>query len=45
MYLGNKSLNFKLKNLCKIIDYYIFHIVYVNRILGAFHKKLIGFYR
>lgn len=45
MYLGNKSLDFKLKNLCKIIDYYIFHIVYVNRILGAFHKKLIGFYR
>ena len=45
MYLGNKSLNVKLKNLCKIIDYYIFHIVYVNRILGAFHKKLIGFYR
>lgn len=45
MYLGNKSLDFKFKNLCKIIDYYIFHIVYVNRILGAFHKKLIGFYR
>lgn len=44
IYLDNKSLNFKLKNLYKIADYYIFHMVYVNRILGAFHKKLIGFY-
>lgn len=45
MYLDNKSISFKLKNLYKVVDYYIFHIVYVNRILGAFHKKLIGFYR
>lgn len=45
MYLDNKSVSFKLKNLYKVVDYYVFHIVYVNRILGAFHKKLIGFYR
>lgn len=44
VYLEEKSLNFKFKNIYKIIDYYIFHIVYINRILGAFHKKLIGFY-
>lgn len=45
MYLDNKSVSFKLKNLYRVVDYYVFHIVYVNRILGAFHKKLIGFYR
>lgn len=45
IYLANKSLSFKLKNLYRVVDYYIFHLVYVNRILGAFHKKLIGFYK
>lgn len=45
IYLADKSLDFKLRNLYKIADYYVFHIVYVNRILGAFHKKLIGFYK
>lgn len=44
-YLDNKSTSFKIKNSLKIAHYYGFHLVYVNRIIGAFHKKLIGFYK
>lgn len=44
-YLDNPSISFKFKNLFKIVHYYSFHLVYVNRIIGAFHKKLIGFYK
>ncbi|MGL5354438.1 MAG: hypothetical protein ACRDA5_14145, partial [Clostridium sp.] len=44
-YLDNKSLEFKSKNINKIVHYYVFHLVYINRLMGALHKKLIGFYK
>lgn len=44
-YLDNQPISYKVKNIFRIVYYYIFHIVYLNRIIGAIHKKIIGFYK
>lgn len=42
--LNRRNKVFYLKNIFKILDYLFFHIVYINRIIGATHKKIIKFY-
>ena len=44
-YLDHKSLKYKLHHIGDIADYYAFHLVYLNRIIGSLHKKSIGFYK
>jgi glycosyltransferase involved in cell wall biosynthesis len=41
----NKNIKFILTNFIDIFKYTIFHLVYLNRIIGCLHKKLIGFYK
>lgn len=35
----------RMKNIIGLIKYITFHLVYINRIIGCAHKKLIGFYK